>query len=116
MFAASARQVYISVQYLYGSYESNPPPVQLLFGGSKGFRTFNTGYCAQDDWRVTENFQMNLGVRYEYSPPLRGGFNVNSSNPFGPFNAPQQPMFAQVVIPSGENRPGHRVFRHRRRN
>jgi hypothetical protein len=72
----------------------NPATVTLLFGGSKGLRTFNSGYYFQDDWRVTSNFQVNLGLRYEYSPPLRGGFNVNSSNPFGPFNAAQQPMFA----------------------
>jgi hypothetical protein len=84
--------------YTYNTFtdliNQNPASVQLLFGGSKGLRTFNGGYYAQDDWRVTQNFQLNLGLRYEYSPPLRGGFNVNSSNPFGPFNAAQQPMFA----------------------
>lgn len=84
--------------YAYNTFQDlinqTPASVQLLFGGSKGLRTRNSGYYFQDDWRVTSNVQLNMGVRYEYSPPLRGGFNVNSSNPFGPYNAPQQPMFA----------------------
>jgi hypothetical protein len=83
--------------YTYNTFNDlinqNPASVQLLFGGSKGLKTFNSGYYFQDDWRVTNNFQVNLGLRYEYSPPMRGGFNVNSSNPYGPFNAPGQPMF-----------------------
>ncbi|MDQ2950196.1 MAG: carboxypeptidase regulatory-like domain-containing protein [Acidobacteriota bacterium] len=84
--------------YSYNEFQDlinqTPASVQLLFGGSKGLRTRNSGYYFQDDWRVTSDVQLNLGLRYEYSPPLRGGFNVNSSNPYGPFNAPQQPMFA----------------------
>lgn len=71
-----------------------PASVQLLFGGCKGLRTTNMGYYFQDDWRVSSNLQVNLGLRYEYSPPLRGGFNVAGSDPFGPFIAAQQPMFA----------------------
>ena len=84
--------------YAYNTFadliNQNPATVQLLFGGSKGLTTFNSGYYFQDDWRIAKNVQANLGVRYEYSPPLRGGFNVDSSNPYGPFNAPGQPMFA----------------------
>jgi hypothetical protein len=71
-----------------------PSTVTLSFGGSKGQRTVNTGYYVQDDWHVSSSFQLNMGLRYEYSPPLRGGFNVAGSDPFGPFIKPQQPMFA----------------------
>jgi len=71
-----------------------PATVGLSFGGSKGLRTLNTGFYAQDEWRFKKNFQVNLGVRYEYSPPLKGGFNVQGSDPFGPFIRAQQPMFA----------------------
>jgi hypothetical protein len=71
-----------------------PASVQLSFGGSKGQRTVNTGYYFQDDWHVSNSFQMNMGLRYEYSPPMRGGFNVVGSDPFGPFIKAQQPMFA----------------------
>jgi hypothetical protein len=52
------------------------------------------GYYVQDEWRLSSSVQINAGVRYEYSPPQRGGFNVNSSNPFGAYNGPQEPMFA----------------------
>ncbi|HET8549535.1 MAG TPA: carboxypeptidase regulatory-like domain-containing protein, partial [Bryobacteraceae bacterium] len=68
--------------------------VSILFGGGKGLRTRNYGFYVQDDWRLSQRLQLNLGIRYEYSPPLRGGFNVSSSDPFGPFIRAQEPMFA----------------------
>jgi hypothetical protein len=71
-----------------------PATVGLSFGGSKGLRTLNTGFYVQDEWRFRKSFQINLGLRYEYSPPLKGGFNVSGSDPFGPFIQAQQPMFA----------------------
>jgi hypothetical protein len=71
-----------------------PATVSLSFGGSKGQRTVNMGYFFQDDWHVSSNLQVNMGLRYEYSPPMRGGFNITGSDPFGSFNKPQQPMFA----------------------
>uniref|UniRef100_Q02CK8 TonB-dependent receptor, plug n=1 Tax=Solibacter usitatus (strain Ellin6076) TaxID=234267 RepID=Q02CK8_SOLUE len=71
-----------------------PTTVGLSFGGSKGLRTLNTGFYVQDDWHISKTLQVNMGVRYEYSPPLRGGFNVQGSDPFGPFIQAQQPMFA----------------------
>ena len=71
-----------------------PNTVGPSFGGSKGQRTTNTGYFFQDDWRGGNHLQVNMGVRYEYSPPFRGGFNIASSDPFGPFIKAQEPMFA----------------------
>jgi hypothetical protein len=71
----------------------NPASVGLSFTTSKGLRTINEGYYVQDDWRVLPNLQINLGLRYEYSPPLRGGFNVTGTDPYGSYNAPQAPMF-----------------------
>jgi outer membrane receptor protein involved in Fe transport len=72
----------------------NPNRIQLLFGGGKSLRTRYTAFYFQDDWRLARNFQINLGIRYEYSPPLVGGYNINSSNPFGPFiGSNTQPMF-----------------------
>src|SRR5262249_51531227 len=84
--------------YSYTTYASaisgTPQTVGLSFTTSKGLRTMNQGYYFQDNWQVTDRLQVNLGLRYEYSPPLRGGFNVNSSNPYGSYNAAQQSMFA----------------------
>ncbi len=84
--------------YTYTTYASamaaEPATVGLSFTTSKGLHTFNSGYYFQDDWHVTNNFQVNMGLRYEYSPPLHGGFNVDSSNPYGPYNAAGAAMFA----------------------
>lgn len=62
-----------------------PNRIRVLFGGGKGLNTTNYGFYAQDDWRLSPRLQLNLGIRWEYSPPLRGGFNIATSNPFGPF-------------------------------
>lgn len=70
-----------------------PNRIQVLFGGGKSLKTRYSGFYFQDDWRIARNFQLNLGVRYEYSPPLVGGFNIDSSDPYGPFISPGQPMF-----------------------
>lgn len=84
--------------YSYNNFNDliadRPLNIQLLFGGGKGLRTRNLGFYAQDEWRLSRNVQVNAGLRYEYSPPLRGGFNVASSDPYGPFIHAQEPMFA----------------------
>lgn len=84
--------------YSYTTYADaiagNPASIGLSFTTSKGLHTFNTAYYYQDNWRVSNSFQVNMGLRYEYSPPLHGGFNVNSSNPFGPYNSAGSAMFA----------------------
>jgi outer membrane receptor protein involved in Fe transport len=73
-----------------------PNRIRLLFGGGKGLKTHNQGFYAQDDWRISPRFHLNLGLRYEYSPPLRGGFNVAGSDPFGPFiRSARDDMFAR---------------------
>jgi hypothetical protein len=72
-----------------------PATVGLSFTTSKGMRTQNAGYYIQDDWRLSPKLQVNLGVRYEYSPPLKGGFNVASSDPYGAYNAAKERMFAR---------------------
>lgn len=70
-----------------------PLRVQVLFGGPKKLSTENYGFYFQDDWRLSRRLQLNLGARYEYNPPFVGGFNVNTSDPFGSFNAAGTPMF-----------------------
>src|SRR5439155_1278080 len=46
--------------------------VQVLFGGGKALRNRNYGFYVQDDWRIAARLQLNLGLRYESYPPLRG--------------------------------------------
>jgi hypothetical protein len=83
--------------YTYNTYADliadKPTSVVLYFGRGRYLRTRNSGFYAQDDWRLTRRLQVNAGLRYEYSPPLRGGFNIASSDPYGAFTEPQAPMF-----------------------
>jgi hypothetical protein len=83
--------------YTYNSYADliadKPTSILLFFGRGRYLRTRNMGFYLQDDWRVTRRVQVNVGLRYEYSPPLRGGFNIASSDPYGSFVKAQEPMF-----------------------
>ncbi len=66
--------------FLFNSSTTNPSPLaDFLLGGLTGFqqasgqyfnnRFHQTGYYAQDSWKVTRNFTLNYGVRYEpFSP------------------------------------------------
>jgi hypothetical protein len=71
-----------------------PNRVRMLFGGGKGLKNTQYGFYVQDDWRVSSKLQLNMGLRYEYFPPLKGLFNIASSDPFGGFIADaRQDMF-----------------------
>jgi hypothetical protein len=62
-----------------------PNRIRMLFGGGKGLKTTHYGFYLQDDFRVSARLQLNMGLRYEYFPPLKGLFNIASSDPFGAF-------------------------------
>ncbi|MBL8215410.1 MAG: TonB-dependent receptor [Bryobacterales bacterium] len=71
-----------------------PNRVRMLFGGGKGLKNSLYGFYVQDDWRVSARLQLNLGLRYDYFPPLKGLFNISGSDPFGPFLATnREPMY-----------------------
>lgn len=72
-----------------------PARIGLIFNTSKRNFTTNYGFYGQDDWRVNQRLQLNLGLRYEYYTPLTGAFNVTGSDPFGAFGTSnREPYFA----------------------
>jgi len=60
------------------SYQIGPP------FGMVGTRNWETGYFAQDDWKVTQKLTLNLGLRYDlYTWPVevqdrQANFNINT--------------------------------------
>ncbi len=56
-----------------GQFLLNPPLTVAGFNRYAGF--------FQDDWRITKRLTLNLGLRYEYEPPI-----VDANNSFGNFD------------------------------
>ena len=72
-------------------------PYQILFGipADKRLDDWTMAFFAQDDWRLSRNLDINLGLRYENYTPMTGMYNLDSSNPYGSFIAALgDPMFA----------------------
>lgn len=72
-----------------------PNTIRLTFGNpGRGQRSTQSGFFVQDDWRVSRRLQLNIGLRYEYYTPIKGPFNIESSDPFGPFGGAGSPLYA----------------------
>jgi outer membrane receptor protein involved in Fe transport len=94
----TARVQDTNVTHFYNNVDDliadRPNNVRVTFGNPGGkLNSTNYGFFFQDDWRVNRRLQVNLGLRYEYFTPLKGGFNIATTDPFGPFNKKGESMF-----------------------
>ena len=48
------------------------------------YRTNDYAFFVQDDWKVKPNLTVNLGLRYEFFPPISDGLNQQTNLIFGP--------------------------------
>jgi hypothetical protein len=63
----------------------SPASIRITFDTPKDLGSWNFGFYGQDSWRLSRRLQLNFGLRYDYFTPLKGGWNLATSNPFGPF-------------------------------
>lgn len=77
----TAANQYGSVAYASAAVD---PTTSRLPNVYRGFRANEYAWYIQDDWRVTEHFTVNLGLRYEYfGPPHNFQPNIDSNFYFG---------------------------------
>ena len=61
------------------------------------FRTPYTHFFVQDDWRVSQRLTLNLGLRYELSPPP-----VDANNGIANFDLDTDPAHPRIVLAGAE--------------
>jgi hypothetical protein len=96
---ASARQQDTGMTTYYNSLadliSDKANTVRVTFNTPKALASWNYGFYGQDDWRINQQLQVNLGLRYDYFTPMVGAFSLATSDPFGPFiGSTRQRMWA----------------------
>lgn len=103
-YAAGSTQALPDTGYDFADFLLGlPQQTSLQFGAnSYDFRSNSFDFFAQDDWRISANLSLNLGMRYEYNGPYTEAQNRISNLLVGPGFATATPVIpAGAVLPTG---------------
>ena len=62
--------------FLTGTFNPNTPPTVLEGQPARSIHEWATAVFAQDDWRITNQFTVNVGLRYETVTPIAESNNL----------------------------------------
>jgi outer membrane receptor protein involved in Fe transport len=84
--------------YYYNSIQDlindNVLAMQMTIGNpGRGYNFTDSGFYAQDDWKVNRRLSVNYGLRYDYYTTFKGPYGLATSNPFGPRVTPGQSIW-----------------------
>ncbi len=95
--------------YTFNSQYTNDGAADFLLGYASAWawntpvnvqlRTYNLSFFAQDDWKISDRLTINLGLRYEVSPPW-----VEKYNKMGTFDLDTSPASPSLVYASAGSR------------
>jgi len=83
------------------------------FNGLYQTRSWENGYFAQDDWRVTNRLTLNLGIRYDY---YSWPYEVNNQQSNWAPNNPNDPTNGMLVTPGSAGAVGRSLISNNKNN
>jgi len=74
------------------------------------YRTDSYAFFVQDDWKIRQNLTLNLGLRYEFFPPIRDSLGQQTNLVFGPRGYVDSTVqFAEKLFESDRNNFGPQI-------
>ncbi|HEY7095773.1 MAG TPA: TonB-dependent receptor [Terriglobales bacterium] len=95
----SIRDQVHAVRYYYNSLQDlivdNSYAYMISIGNpGHGYNFWTDSGYVQDDWKINKRIQLNLGMRYEYYTPWKGGYGLATRDPFGARTKPGEPIWS----------------------
>src|SRR6185312_5969855 len=86
----SPRSTYSSLADLQ---TDTPSLIAVSFGSPKKLISTDLAFYAEDNFRATERFTLNYGLRYDYFTPFSGAYNVTGPDWYGPLSTDKNHNF-----------------------